>query len=267
MPALDAPQLHAFAADGYLVIPDLIGASEVEALNANLSRLVREADDRGRHPAPGVSVQFEKGAIAAGCSDAERELAVRKFFQFGPADPFFWASVRDARIRAILDDLLGPGARLLQSMALVKPPGIGSPKDWHQDIPYFPITPAEGCLGVWIATDDATLENGCLQVVPGSHRLGPVPHVDGPTGWRLPDERVAAFAERVRPVPVRAGSAVVFAASLFHFSDHNRSSRRRRAVQYHYVAATVRGTGAAGTGPELSDLDSPVPPRLERALR
>jgi phytanoyl-CoA hydroxylase len=261
--ALSPQQLRSFADDGYIVVPDLLGADEVAAHNANLSRLVRESDDQGRHPAPGVSVQFERGFAAAGRSADERELAVRKFFQFGPADPFFWASVRDRRIRDLLDGLLGPGARLLQSMAMVKPPGIGSPKEWHQDIPYFPIGSAADCLGVWIATDDATLENGCIQVVPGSHREGPVPHVEGPTGWRLSDERVAGFADRVRPVPVRAGSALVFSSALFHFSDHNRSPLRRRALQYHYVSAAAQAKKEI----ELADLDSPAPPRLAAALR
>lgn len=266
MAALTPAQLKTFADDGCLVFPDLISRDEVAALNANLSRLAHEADAQGHHPAPGISLQYEKGFDVAGRSIAERELAVRKFSNFGQADVFFWESVRHPRILAILADLLGPGAKLLQSQALVKPPGIGSPKDWHQDIPYFPITPVDACVGVWIATDDATLENGCMQVLPGSHRLGPVPHVQGATGWKLPAEHVATFQDRVRAIPVPAGSALVFSASLFHFTDHNRSAKRRRAVQYHYVSAATRWAEDLPNR-HLDDLTQDVPPRLAAAAR
>lgn len=261
MPTLSADQLATFARDGYLVIPNLFTPADVTAINGNLSRLVRESDDQGRHPAPGVSVQFESGRSVAGLGPEQRELAVRKFFQFAPADPFFWTTARDRRIVAILDDLLGPGARLMQSMALVKPPEIGSPKDWHQDVPYFPITPADRCIGIWAAMDDATLENGCMQVVPGSHRLGPVEHIQGPTGWRLPEERVSGFRRDVVPLPVPAGSALVFSACLFHFTDQNRSAKRRRAIQYHYVSADTRWTRDV-PGFELANLTAEEPPRL-----
>ena len=261
MPALTTAQRTAFANEGYIVIPNLLSRNEVAEHNTNLNRLLLESDEQGRHPAPGVSVQFEPGFVGKGRTAAERELAVRKYFQFGQADAFFWNSVRNPRIVAILTDLIGSGAKMLQSMALVKPPEIGSPKDWHQDVPYFPITPVDACIGVWIATDDATLENGCLQVVPGSHRAGPVKHVNGPTGWKLPDDQVATFQSQVRPIPVPAGSGLVFSACLFHFSDHNRSAKRRRALQYHYVSAATHWTDPANRGP-IDDLAQDVPPRL-----
>jgi len=264
MPSLTTTQQTAFANEGYLVIPNLFTRSEVDAHNANLNRLLAESDEQGGHPAPGVSVQFEPGFSGAGRTAAERELAVRKYFQFGQADAFFWNSVRHPRIVALLSDLLGPAPKLLQSMALVKPPEIGSPKDWHQDVPYFPITPVDACIGVWIATDEATLENGCLQVVPGSHRAGPAKHVHGATGWKLPDDHVATLQSQVRPIPVPAGTALVFSACLFHFSDHNRSTKRRRALQYHYVSAATRWSDPSHRG-HLDDLSQDVPPRLALA--
>lgn len=245
-----------FHTQGFLVIPNLFGAGETAAVAAALSRLARSCGADGCHPLPGVGLQFEGGAGAGLADPAARELLVRKFFDMGQADPFFWDHLRDARIIAVLDALLGPGARLLQCMALVKPPGIGAAKDWHQDLPYFPLSPGGRCLGLWLALDDADLANGCMQVIPRSQRGGLQPHVDGPTGWRLPDDAVAARVDEAISLPMAAGSALLFDAALWHFTDHNHSPRRRRAVQYHYVSAGTRAPGR-----ELWDLDRPRPPR------
>ncbi len=256
--AMDDATVAHFHTQGFAVLPALFSAVEISAVNAALSRIARECGPDGRHPSGGIGVQFERGA-AGGIADADaRELMVRKFFDMGQSDAFFWDHLRDARIVAVLDRLLGPGARLLQCQALVKPPGIGSPKDWHQDLPYFAIAPLTHCLGVWIACDDTDMGNGCMQVMPRSHRGGVQPHVNGPTGWRLPPERIAERQDDCLALPMAAGSALVFDAGLWHFSDANRSARRRRAVQYHYVSKDTRFTD----GRELWDLDRATPPRL-----
>jgi len=139
-------------------------------------------------------------------------------------------------------------------MALVKPPEIGSTKDWHQDISYFPITPARDVVGVWIALDDATGDNGCMQVIPASHHLGPVAHVQGATGWRIEPALCERLQASVVPLPMRAGSELFFNGALMHFTDVNHSQHRRRALQNHYVPATTRSTGA------LFSLRSEQPP-------
>jgi phytanoyl-CoA hydroxylase len=253
-PGLDEATAAHFHTQGFAVLPALFSASEIAAVNDGLARIARECGADGRHPSGGIGVQFERGAGADLVDAGARELLVRKFFDMGQSDRFFWDHLRDPRIIGVLDDLVGPGARLLQCMALVKPPGIGSPKDWHQDLPYFALDPMRA-IGVWIACDDTDLGNGCMQVIPRSHRAGPVAHVDGPTGWRLAPERIAQ--DEVLALPMAAGSALVFDAGLWHFTDANRSARRRRAVQYHYVAAGTRCTD----GRELWDLDRATPPR------
>ncbi len=246
-----------FRRDGYLIINGLLTDQQVMEARGNLSRLVAQADELGAHPS-GYHLDREPGTAA----DADRELGIRKFRDLGQADQFFWDVVRTPAVVERVAALHGTGCRVIQTMALVKPPEIGSAKDWHQDIPYFPLSETHTCVGVWIALDDATLDNGCMQVIPGSHHLGPVAHVQGPTGWRLEPALCAHLAPAVHALPMRAGAALFFDGRLLHFTDCNRSQRRRRALQNHYVGPTC-GFAAGRTG-GMWELNSPVPPFLER---
>jgi hypothetical protein len=248
----DLPSLLADA--GFAVLPGLLSPAEVAACNHRLAGYAiavgdQRLDGEGLRsvPIPGVpgaSLQYEPGFDPAGRDAGARELGVRKFFQFAQGDRFFWDLVRKPGIHAPVVAVLGDGPQLLQSLALVKPPEIGIAKAWHQDTPYFPISPVTATVGLWIALDRATVENGCMQVVPGSHRQGPVPHVQGETGWML-DAAAAARAQAAAvPLPVEAGSALLFDANLLHFTDANRSRHRRRAVQFHFSSATTRAGGS-----------------------
>lgn len=259
---MNAPLAHrhelaaAISGPGFSVLPGLLTPAEVESCRARLAGYaVRAGGQRLRDdgvalksvPIPGVpgaSLQYEPGFDPAGKSDQARELGVRKFFQFAQGDQFFWDLLRDPRLLGAFTAVLGAAPQLLQSLALVKPPEIGIPKAWHQDTPYFPITPVTETVGLWIALDRATLENGCMQVVPHSQQRGIVPHVQGQTGWML-DEAASARAQAAAvALPMEAGSALLFDANLLHFTDANRSQHRRRAVQFH---ASSAGTKASGT--------------------
>ena len=244
--------IQSYLRDSYAIAEALLPQEQVAEINSNLSRLTHEADDD--NIGKGWFLDLEPGSDPS----LPRELRVRKYRDLGLGDAYFWAAVKDPAVIECVSALIGDEPQLLQTMALVKPPEIGSAKDWHQDIPYFPITPARDVVGVWIALDDATLENGCMQVVPASHHLGPVAHIQGPTGWRLESVLCERLQPSVVPLPMRAGSALFFNGALFHFSDANRSQRRRRAFQNHYVPATTRI--AEGRSGALFSLRSDHPP-------
>jgi phytanoyl-CoA hydroxylase len=153
---------------------------------------------------------------------------------FTDASPVLLRAAMSARLHLILDALMGQGRVLLQEMALVKPPKVSGEKPWHQDAAYFRGSDPNLMFGVWIALDPATRENGCMQVIPGSHLRGSVPHVPAedinlctirPDLLRL-DERVA--------LPMDPGDVLIFHSLLHHYTAANRSDRRRRALQFHY---------------------------------
>jgi ectoine hydroxylase-related dioxygenase (phytanoyl-CoA dioxygenase family) len=126
---------------------------------------------------------------------------------------------------------------MIQDMALLKPPFRGSEKPWHQDTAYFDWTPLGGILGTWIALDEATVENGCMQVIPGSHLDGPAPHFHV-RDCQIADQRVRV--ERAVAIPLKPGGILFFSGLLHHGTPPNTTSLRRRGLQYHYAAANCQ---------------------------
>ncbi|MFW5846515.1 MAG: phytanoyl-CoA dioxygenase family protein [Planctomycetota bacterium] len=226
---------------GYAILPDLYDAEAVAALCTQLSELAAEGESSR------VGLEYER-------SSAERgELQIRKYHDTIAAGGPLAAWMLRPPVPAILEACLGEGPRLLQSMALVKPPHIGIAKDWHRDTPYFQktIDQVRPCVGLWLALDEATTDNGCMQVLPGSHRWGELRHVQGPTGWMLDPDLVREHGVAAEALPMTAGSLLVFDGDLLHYTAPNRSSHRRRALQNHAVPGSVRWIGGETRHPPL----------------
>jgi ectoine hydroxylase-related dioxygenase (phytanoyl-CoA dioxygenase family) len=121
---------------------------------------------------------------------------------------------------------------------MLKPAFHGSAKPLHQDNSYFRVTPMDGGVTCWLAVDDATIENGCMNYVAGSHKLGLIPHKDIPnTPHRVPADGIPIGPET--PVPVPAGSAIFHHLLTLHSSKANNSPHARRAWALHYVNAAA----------------------------
>jgi hypothetical protein len=151
-------------------------------------------------------------------------------------------ALRDlARLPVLVDALttvIGPNVKVMQSMLFLKPPGWPG-QAWHQDESHIP-TRDRSLTGVWIALDDATVDNGCLWVVPGSHRSGvlhPVRSHDDPRFDPTPEAHGFAGEEGAVPVEAPAGTAVLFDGYLLHRSFPNSSPGLRRALVYHAMSA------------------------------
>ncbi|MCG3148831.1 MAG: hypothetical protein PCFJNLEI_02280 [Verrucomicrobiae bacterium] len=246
---LTQPERDQFQRDGFLAFTDVLSSSEVATACATLSELVqrsvRDADfsfKAGRNAQSKSSrffVQFEpsqQGIDIHTQSDAELELRVRKLMWYCEVSPFFETlATNHPRIRGVVESLLGADPIRFQDMALVKPPFIGTEKPWHQDNAYFAVTPLEAVLGVWIALDDALVENGCMHVLVGEHKVGPRKHYHGTDCEIMPDR---LNPQRAVPVELPAGGAMFFAGMLPHQTPPNSSPLRRRALQFHYRSAT-----------------------------
>ena len=148
------------------------------------------------------------------------------------------------RIPEILDmveQLIGPNFALWNSSFFAKPAKIGSKTPWHQDGEYWPVRPLATC-SVWVAVDHSTEENGCLRVIPGSHksrRLGTHDY-NGADGLSLPlelksDEYDESCAENI---VLRAGQISLHDVYLVHGSEPNRSERSRRGMTLRYMPTT-----------------------------
>lgn len=144
--------------------------------------------------------------------------------------------------KEILSDLTVASPELWQTMYILKPPRIGGEVRWHQDATYL-ISEPSSVMGIWVAVEDATKENGCLWVEPGGH-LGPlrelslVDHGTGDTQLKILNEKPWPDENTAVPVEVPAGSVILFSDHLPHYSSHNHSKQSRMAFSMHIAAGT-----------------------------
>lgn len=186
----------------------------------------------GRDVAPALVLPEARGNSAA----REPEDLISKVFRLH-RDPVFERFARDERLLDLVAELLGGDVDCFLSQFIFKTPcAYGQP--WHQDALYFPFEP-DRQLGVWLAVTEARLDNGCLHVVPGSHREPVHAHVkDARPGsnygyLEIVDHDMSAAV----PVLMRPGDLLVFHSHLMHRSTDNASDGIRAAMVYHYSPA------------------------------
>lgn len=154
-------------------------------------------------------------------------------------DPVLFSYLLDADVLDLVESLIGPDIALFSSHFICKPAGDGKPVPWHQDAHFWrdTISPAGDAITVWLAIDPSTTENGCLRVIPGSHRA-PVSHQGNDDAFfnqeTSVDESLAVDVELER------GACSVHSAMLVHGSPPNRSSLRRCGYTMRYMPTTVR---------------------------
>jgi phytanoyl-CoA hydroxylase len=234
-------QRRQYERDGFLVFPRLFSRSDVSGWLRHLEELVR---DEGR--APRIRVQVEP-AVERGEAAAEGPLdAIRKVECLVENDPVFLDLARDPRLLEPLTSLLGPDIKLFRDALMMKPARHGSAKPYHQDSAYWSIDPPDLC-SAWIALDDATLENGCMRVLRGSHHWGVVEHKHL-ADFQVEEENLDLSGEV--PVPLEAGGVLLFHSLLLHATSPNHSDRPRRAMICSYMSARSRHTGPPETRPD-----------------
>lgn len=215
--------------DGYVILRGLLSERSVAACRQALSDLAS-----GRLAARETVLMFESGIVPETIAPDQRELSIRKYMDYVEDAPALKAAAMSRRLHRALDQLLGEGRVLFQEMALVKPPRIGQDKPWHQDAAYFRVSDPGLIAGVWIALDPALRQNGCMEVVPGSHLGGAVPHVHENDFNRCRIVDAALRADARVALEMQPGDALIFSALLHHYTAPNHSDLRRRAIQFHY---------------------------------
>ena len=221
-----------FHKQGFLSIQNAFSQDEVEGAIDAVSLLIagQKEDFKG--------VQFEKGTrdYLANGDDLQREVLVRKLTRFVGFDTRLDVLGENEKLLKILTQVMGESPKLFANQAMLKPPGIGREKPWHQDHAYFDL-PLDTCIvSAWVALDNATPENGCMHVIPGSHLDGPVVHFNR-RDWQICDTDVAR--DRITAVPLSPGGVLLWHGRLHHGTPANHSDKRRRALQLHYVPSSV----------------------------
>jgi phytanoyl-CoA hydroxylase len=157
-------------------------------------------------------------------------------------DAFWVRLISDDRLLDIAQKFIGPNIALFASHYISKPAFDGRPVLWHQDGSYWPLDPME-VVTLWLAVDDSLPENGCMRVIPGSHRealqeMKQRTDVESVLGSGIDDNQVDDSAA-VNCV-LKAGGVSVHHPIIIHGSNANHSPRRRCGLTIRYIPTTTR---------------------------
>jgi phytanoyl-CoA hydroxylase len=162
---------------------------------------------------------------------------IRKMTHLTYFDEIFEATARKAEIVDVVEDLLGPDLKLYADQLMMKPRFNGTVTDWHQDAVSWPFFIPQNHVSCWLALDDATIRNGCMTMIPGSHKWGPVERSYLRTFLDDPDIPEAT------PVELKAGECLFHHALNFHRTGANSTPNRRRGLALHYLRADTKYLG------------------------
>jgi ectoine hydroxylase-related dioxygenase (phytanoyl-CoA dioxygenase family) len=221
-PTITDDQRKRFAEDGYFLLEEVFTPAEMERLAAVIE---------------GYQKRHEERLAAGGGTEGITRLGEITFTDhLAENDPELRAFVTRPEFVAIATQLLGPDVDLYWNQSVFKQPEGKKEFPWHQDDGYTPVTPSP-YLTLWLALNDATPENGCISVRPGSHKQGLAPHKPSPIGLVCHD---ADDPDQGVLVPVRAGSMAVFQSLTMHKSGANTSQGPRKAYVIQYSQAGLR---------------------------
>ncbi len=162
---------------------------------------------------------------------------------------FDWAEklIRHSAILDAVEDLIGPDILVYHATMWIKDPGTPQYIAWHQDGTYFYLDP-QLHVTAWVALSDASVEAGCMHVLPGSHLDGQYKHQDDTSEHNLILRGQAIFGEfgdeAGVPMPLQAGEMSLHHTRLVHCSRPNNAADRRMGFGVSYIPAHVRDVGA-----------------------
>jgi len=229
-PAISPADVAFYHENGYLAVENALSLAEIDELRAETTALCRgdRGDIRGVEPAD---------------PDETDEEVLRRYlcihFPHKLSDVMYRYLAHPSIVQT-LTGVIGPNVKCMQSMLFIKASGKPG-QAWHQDEDFIP-TRDRSLTGGWMALDDATVENGCLWVIPGSHKRGIL--------WPQKDHDNREFdctmesvgfpytdADAI-PVEVKAGTILFFNGYLLHRSLKNRAKTGyRRVLVNHYMSA------------------------------
>lgn len=234
-------QWRDYAEQGFLHLGELLSVDELEALRTRADDLAL-----GRVTNSRVEMQLDTGGRYEDLPEATGDfgagtLLYRKV-QGLETDDLYAAVLRRQVFVDIAARHYGPHApvSLFRAMVMNKPAGQGTVLPWHQDGGDVWALDRDPLVTIWVALDPATVANGCVEVIPGSHRLGLL----SAQGSSVSQEDATRHcpADQVHPVEVPAGHAVLMHNWLIHRSGVNPTSQPRRAFTACYMDGRTRNT-------------------------
>ena len=215
-----SPIAVAYARDGYYFPYDVVSESEAAALLGDLE------------------------AAESECANDRMRLSLLRSY---PAQllPSFAALVRNPRLIDAVSQIIGPDVLMWSAGFFIKDANSKSYVSWHQDLNYWGLD-GDDEVTAWFTLTPATIENGCMRFVPGSHRRKDVPHVDSFAKDNLltRGQEIAVEVDDSDAVNVvlRAGQTSLHHGHMFHASGPNTTSGRRVGLAIRYIAPSMKQT-------------------------
>ena len=222
-------QIDAYRRDGYVALTSVIDARRISELRAVTERFV----DRSR------AIGASDGLFDLDPLHSAQTPTLRRIKNPADNDPLYRWVAFESPIPDIVAELLGPDVKFHHSKLNLKGGRVGAPVEWHQDAAFYPHS-NDDVLAVGLLLDDATAENGCLVVLPGSHREKVHEHYDdgGRFIGRMREEDIGRFdGGKGQLLELPAGSIHIHHYRLIHWSVPNTSPDDRRLLINAYSAA------------------------------
>jgi ectoine hydroxylase-related dioxygenase (phytanoyl-CoA dioxygenase family) len=256
---LSEEQIAAYRRDGFIALKDVFVGSELSKLREAVTQAVAAemhlgvmAEKKGTLDTQKSGLEDKEGATNA-AKGAYEQLFIQKvnLWRRWPKVAKFVTSKRLGNIAARLE---GAPMRVWHDQALFKEPMTGVKTPWHQDAVYWPHQERGGETTIWIALKDATIQNGCMSFVGGTHKLGVLPRIDLGN-----PEDIFQYAPSIKPAkptvcPLKAGSVTFHNGLVFHYAGPNKSQEMREAFAIIYMrdGTIYDGKGHVLTDPERS---------------
>ena len=215
-------QLDKFNESGFITIPKIIDDDELVLLRQTCAELLESQtgkDDGNLFDLAGTGTDVATARLPQIMHPSE----------YAPA----LASLRyRTRAEGAARELLGDDVRQLNEHMIIKPARDGGETPWHQDQAYHSPALRYQNVNIWLALADATLDNGCLQYVPGSHRLDVLPHHpigNDPGAAGLEVDNPEQYAAQAIACPVSAGDVVIHRSYILHYAGPNHTNEPRPA--------------------------------------
>lgn len=255
-------QIRFFEENGYLKYSQVLTPEEVRELRDGLDRIIALELEGGDDSAP----EFRYGHDRKGERPEESGRAARSIHQFvnmWKRDAAYERTLHNPLIAGAVRGLLRtPEARLWHDQIISKPPRDNGHFRFHQDFYFWPLD-RPNIVSCWLALDDSTVENGCMHVIPGSHRdprfspdarareveeIARIRAESGALGKTLRDQIGESDVSIGVPIELKAGECMFHHCLNFHATPHNRTDRQRRAFVMIFMAQGVRYKNAQSPG-------------------
>lgn len=226
-------QIEQFQRDGFLKGSRVLNDNEIEVLCAETLRVIDDYQN---------GTPREKKPVRVANLSGKAEAPVWQIVNIWEGSEAFENLLHNPIIveeaaQLMQAEMQAREIRLFHDQIQYKPASIGGVNMWHQDSPYWPILqPKDVQLTAWVALDDADADNGCMSMVPGSHRWGDkISVLHGLKNFEAMPEEFDGHPLEVRLCPVEKGAVHFHHPLTWHGSQANQSGRPRRAIALHFM--------------------------------